>query len=133
MHSTNYKNTFIFVASDYPLPIAKSNPKPESIGDLQLKTLQANPYQLTSDDLLFAVYARRNEIPDDELEIAREAFFAKPQACLRASPLVKTMGYGVHHNENSKIAIYPLESDEYRKLSNDEKIAKTAGMRSKRA
>lgn len=131
MHSTNYSNTFISVASDYSLAVAKPNPKEGTIGAHQLAAIIEKPYQMTSDDLLFMVYAQRNGISGDD-EIARAAFFAKPQACLRASPLVKTLGFGVHHDENAKIAAFAIESERYNELLNDQTINKVAGMRSKK-
>lgn len=128
--TTNYSNAFITIASDYKFETSKAA-KEGTIGAMQLDLLLKNPYTLTSDDLIFTVFANRNEIASDDLK-ARELFFAKPQACLRASPLVKTMGYGIHHNENSKIAVFPIESAEYKSLLNDENIKKYSGMRSKR-
>lgn len=131
MHSTNYSNTFISVASDYSLSVAKTDPKEGTIGAHQLAAIIEKPYQMTSDDLLFMVYAQRNGISGDD-QTAREAFFAKPQACLRASPLVKTLGFGVHHDESAKIAAFAIESERYSELLNDQTINKVAGMRSKK-
>lgn len=74
---------------------------------------------------------RHNISQNDEL--ARADFFARPLACLRCSPIVKTLGYGIHHDENSKIAAFAIDSDEYKNLLNDNNIKKVTGMRSKRA
>jgi len=52
---------------------------------------------------------------------------------LRCSPLVKTLGYGIHHNAQSKIAAIAIESQEYRELLADDSVNKVAGMRSKKA
>lgn len=128
--TTNYINAFITTASDYKFDHAKPA-KEGTIGALQLDLLKNAPYQMTSDDLLFEVFAIRNNIKNNDLS-ARENFFAKPQACLRASPIVKTLGYGVHHNENAKIAVFPIESADYKRLLNDDNIKKYSGMRSKR-
>ncbi|WP_298711512.1 DUF6157 family protein [Micrococcus sp. 2A] len=40
----------------------------------------------------------------------REAFFAKSQACLRASPLGKRHGWGLHHDAEGRVALVPLGS-----------------------
>ena len=133
MHTTNYANTFIKVAEDYALDVAKTEIKPDTIGALQLAILTAKPYEITSDDLLFEVFTIRNNIAQSESANKRAAFFSKPQACLRASPLVKTLGYGIHHNEQSKIAAFAIESEQYCALLQGENIKKVAGMRSKRA
>lgn len=132
MNTTNYKNTLITVAIDYTAPVAKTNIRAGTIGALQLEILLANPYQMTSDDLLFEVFALRNKLSDSERAAAREKFFTKPQSCLRASPLVKSMGYGVHHDDDEKIAAFPIESEEYKALLKNPEVKKTAGMRSKR-
>jgi len=78
---------------------------------------------MTSDDLLHAAHRARGG------DKSREDFFAKPQACLRASPLVKQYGWGVHHDGEGRIALLGMESAEYRQLLDDPAIAKTPGMR----
>jgi hypothetical protein len=133
IHSTNYTNTLITVAPDCNLEIAKSNPKPDSVAGMQLAMLAQKPYSLTSDDLLFEVFSIRNSLPESDKPLARAAMFSKPQACLRCSPLVKTLGYGIHHNAQSKIAAIAIESQEYRELLADDSVNKVAGMRSKKA
>ncbi|KAF0112608.1 MAG: hypothetical protein FD163_2243 [Hyphomonadaceae bacterium] len=132
-HSTNYTNTLITVAADCGLEIANTNPKAESMAGHQLSILGIRPYELTSDDLLFEVFATRNGITETEKPNARAAMFAKPQACLRCSPLVKTQGYGIHHNAQAKIAAIAIESPKYHELLADENVVKINGMRSKRA
>lgn len=129
-HSTNYTNTLITVSSDYSFDHAKPA-KEGTIGALQLDAINKAPYSMTSDDLLFSTQCQKLGMENNETN--RAAFFAKPQACLRASPLVKTLGYGVHHDKNSKIAVFPIESEEYKSLLSDETIVKKPGMRSKRA
>ena len=87
----------------------------------------------TSDDLLFEVHALRQGIAAKDRKPAREAFFAKPQACLRASPLVKQFGWGLHHDADAKVAAYGVDSEAYRELSARADLKIVAGMRSKRA
>ena len=70
--------------------------KAGSIAQIQHELLTRQPYHYTSDDLLFEVHALRQGIAAKDRKPAREAFFAKPQACLRASPLVKQFGWGLH-------------------------------------
>ncbi len=85
---------------------------------------------MTSDDLLFETARRR--VKDGE-EPARETFFAKPQACLRASPLTKRYGWGVHHDDEGRIAIYGVESEEYGRLAASGELTVTPAMRNRRA
>ncbi|WP_228408674.1 DUF6157 family protein [Chryseobacterium sp. JV274] len=54
------------------------------------------------------------------------------QACLRSSPLVKRYGFGIHHNKDKKVALFPIESKEYQDFLNDTSVTKTKAMRSKR-
>ena len=132
MSSTNYTDTFIAVSPDCPATTGDASPKPGSIAALQLELLQARPYGLTSDDLLFEVHARRYAIADADKPAARAAFFAKPQACLRASPLVKKHGWGVHHDGEGRIAAYAVDSDAYGALAARGDLKQTVGMRSAR-
>lgn len=72
------------------------------------------------------------EIPESEQEEARAVFFRKGQPCLRASPLTKRCGWGVHYNEEQKIAIYPLGKPSYEEFVKDNSLQKVAAMSSKR-
>lgn len=133
MNTTNYVDTFITVASDCPATRGETPSKPGSIAALQLELLQAQPYRLTSDNLLFEVHARRNGIADADRASAPAAFFARSQACLRASPLVKTHGWGLHHDAEGRVAAYGVETDAYRELATRADLKQVAGMRSRRA
>lgn len=117
MGSTNLTDTFIAVAPDCPAEQAEVPPKPDSIAGLQYEMLIGQPYRLTSDDLLFAVHARRNGMTDvAEVTAARDAFFGKSQACLRTSPLGKRFGWGIHHDAHGRVAIFGVGTSEYRDL-----------------
>jgi hypothetical protein len=83
--------------------------------------------------VIFAAYADRNELIESELEDARQQFFSKGQACMRASPLTKRYGWGVHNNAEGKIAIYGLGTEEYEKFTTAEGVKVVRGMRSKRS
>ena len=135
IHTTNYSNTFIEVAEDCParkgeIPSPRGN-KP-TVAEMQFNLIRNNPYQFTSDDVLFQVFADRNDLTPAEYESARTEFFSKGQACFRASPLTKRYGWGVHFNEEQKMALYAVESVQYDKLVNDAEIAKVKAMRTSR-
>lgn len=136
MGSTNYTSTFIQVADDCPVTSAEEPPvggKVPTVAALQYALIAEHPYELTSDDVLFEVHATRQSVPEVDRASAREAFFAKSQACLRSSPLGKRYGWGIHHDRDSKIALVPLGSNEYRTLAADPAVKQTKAMRSKRA
>lgn len=134
MHTTNYYNTFIEIAEDCPISAAEVPPQKgeaPSVANLQFDMIMANPYTYTSDEVLFSIHAQRNGIVSNR-EAAREAFFSKGQACLRASPLGKRYAWGIHHNAEGKVAIYPAESAEYQRFVADNALKHTKAMRSKR-
>lgn len=129
--TTNYKNTFIAVAPDSAATCG-ATPKPDSVAAMQLDLLLRHPYGLTSDELLFEVYARRSGIARADWDDKCAAFLAKPRACLRASPLVKQQGWGLHHDEDGRVAAYGVNTAEYGKHASDPKLKQVNGMRSRR-
>lgn len=134
MHTTNYLNTFIEVADDCPTQSAEIPPQKKedkTVATMQLDMILAHPYRYTSDDVIFHVFATKNNRTDN-LERERELFFSKGQPCFRSSPLTKRYGWGLHNNAEGKIAIYPVESVEYQQFVKDEGLKKVKAMRSKR-
>lgn len=134
MHTTNYRNAFIKVADDCPVDRGEIPPLKENktAANIQFDMVRKNPYKFTSDDVLFHVYAEKNELTKSELTKARAAFFAKGQPCFRASPLTKRYGWGIHSDENGKIAMYGAETPEYRRLSNDKSLQVLKAMKTSR-
>ncbi|WP_150306547.1 DUF6157 family protein [Planctomonas psychrotolerans] len=134
--TTNYVNTFITVAPDCPVDapaIPPASAAKPSVAAMQYELLSERPYELTSDELLFTVHAIRAGIADAELNEERTRFLAKSQACLRASPLGKRYGWGTHHDEQGRVAVYGVGTPEYERLSGSPDLAHTAAMRSSRA
>jgi hypothetical protein len=132
IHTTNYFDTLIEVAEDTKvacgtIPTPKGNHK--TVAEWQYELLVKNPYRFTSDDLLFRVYANRNDLTEQAYEGARKAFFSKGQPCFRSSPLTKTYGFGVHADSEGKVAIFGMETAHYQQLQNDERIKKVKAMR----
>jgi len=134
MHSTNYANTFISVAEDCPAETGSVPPeKPDpTIARMQYEMVAENPYRYTSDEIIFAVHARKAQVESADLESRRATYFSKGQACLRSSPLGKRYGWGIHHDEQSRVAIFPRESEDYQRLSHDPTLRQVKAMRSAR-
>ena len=96
----NYFQTVIAVAED--CPVAKSvvptdRGAKKSVAVLQYEMLVDSPYVYTQEDVLFDIwFQRQNMLDKSEAEVARlrDEFFAKPQACLRSSPLPKKVRLG---------------------------------------
>jgi hypothetical protein len=134
MHTTNYIETLIEVAPDCPVKVAEipEDKEYKTIARMQYEMISKNPYKYSSDDVIFGLFAARNGTAKADQKKAREIFFAKGQACLRNSPLGKRYGFGVHNDKKGKIALYAMESAEYRKFMSDAKIKKIKAMRSSR-
>lgn len=135
MTTTNYFNTLIEVAEDCPINAAEIPPQKgdkKTIANLQFEMLKDNPYKYTSDDVIFSVFTAKNGIQKKNWDAEREKFFSKGQACFRCSPLTKRYGWGVHSNADGKIALYPMESEAYKKYASDNNLKQVKAMRSKR-
>jgi hypothetical protein len=131
--TTNYVDTFIRVAEDCPVESAEVPARAGTVAALEYGLVSARPYALTSDDLLFEVYAIRNAVPDAERAAERDRFSARSRACLRASPLAKRHGWGVHHDAEGRVALVAVESERYRELAADPALKQLRAMRSRRA
>jgi len=134
-HSTNYQNTFIEIAEDCPVNGAEIPPmkgEKKSLANMQFVMLNKHPYEFTSDDILFQVYADKNDLSESEYSAEREKFFSKGQACFRASPLTKRYGFGIHSDDQGKIAMFGAETEEYAQFIADKSVEKVRAMRSKR-
>jgi hypothetical protein len=135
IHTTNYINTFIAIADDCPsdngeMPPLKGESK--TIANMQFEMISKNPYKFTSDDVLFEIFAIKNDITKAEYKTAREKFFSKGQACFRASPLTKRYAWGVHHNSEGKIAIVGAETEAYQKFMENKDLKIVKAMKSAR-
>ncbi len=132
IHTTNFFDTFIIVAEDTKVNCGTKPPAKDkkTVAEMQYEMIAKNPYKYTSDDILFQVFADRNELTKAEYQQAREQFFSKGQPCFRASPLTKTYGFGIHSDNNGRVALYGMETDEYQKFLADSNVKKVKAMKS---
>ena len=133
LHTTNYYNAFVEIAPDSTvakgeIPSPKGDKK--TAATIQFDMIRKHPYEFTSDDVVFQVFAEKQELTEDEYSEARKQFFSKGQPCLRASPLTKRYGWGVHYNAEGKIAIYGIETEEYNSFLTDQNLKTYKAMRS---
>ncbi|WP_099157665.1 DUF6157 family protein [Virgibacillus ndiopensis] len=131
----SYKNTFITISEDSNVnaaivPVLRNN-KP-TIASTEYELIKNNPYKYTQEDVQFKTYLIKNYIVSNNLDELREQFFIKPKACFRASPLVKKYGWGIHYDDEGKIAIYDVKSKAYNEFLTMDNISILKGMRSKR-
>ena len=134
----SYTSTFIRVADDCLTETAEAPPartRP-SVAELQHRLLTQRPYELTEEELYVRVHGLRAGLSEQEVEERSESLhaevLAKPQACLRASPLTKRYGFGAHYDADGRIALHPRGSDGYARLAEDAALTQLAAMRSSR-
>lgn len=135
----HYYRTLIAVADDCPVsrgtPPSARGDKP-TVAALQYRMLADHPFRFTQPEVLFDVWLERQalgELPEAERARLHAAFFAKPQACLRASPLPKQYGWGLLFDEAGRIALCPMESPTYQELIAGGQVQVRKAMRSRRA
>jgi hypothetical protein len=136
VHTTNYFDTFIEVADDCPAvtgQIPPVNANAPSVATIQFELISQQPYAFTSDEIIFHVYAIRNDLAASDYAIAKKEFFSKGQACLRSSALGKRYGWGIHADHQGKVALIAIETDDYKKYCSDISLKKVKAMRSKKA
>lgn len=136
----NYCDTFIAVAPDSTATHAEIPPlragKP-TIARIQFAMIHEDPYRYTSEDVLFASSPEGRHLDDsinedDRLQL-QARFFEAPRACLRASPLPKRFGWGLHFDRRGRVAVYGVDSDGYRDFVADPTLQQLAAMRSRRS
>ncbi len=139
-HTTNYRNAFIAVAPDTKageaaVPPSRAEP---SVAERTFRMIADAPYRYTSDDVIFTVHADRAGIPEADRAAARADYYSVGRACLRSSPLGKTYGWGVHADDDGRVALYGLGTPEYERLASgralegDEPVVVMQAMRSTR-
>lgn len=136
--AVNYYKTLIAVADDCPVarsaaPTGRGG-KP-TVAQLQYEMLHAGPHAHTQEDLLFGVWLRQHGpagASPAEVARLRAEFFARPQACLRASPLPKRYGWGLLFDGDGRVALCPMESEQYRELLAGSAVKVVKAMRTSR-
>lgn len=138
MERVDYTNTFIAVAPDSSAESGTSPPADTSVAARTLDLIAGHPYEFTSGDVIFTVWADRRGIPEPDRAQARAEFYATSKACLRSSDLGKRYGWGIHADADARIAVYPVDSTEYAALAggrspDGEPVSVRPAMRSVRA
>ncbi len=133
-----YTNTFIAVAEDCRAATGQVPPERTggpTVARLQYDMLVGAPGRWTQEDVQLASspgVRGRDDLSDDDLERLRRAYFAQPRACLRASPLPKTFGWGLHYDTDGRITLHAVDSDQYAQLRSDPALTQLRAMRSSR-
>ena len=134
VYTTNYYNAFIVISDDCPVYIAEVPPlsnrafAAKTVARLTFDMIMKHPYRYTSDEVLFEVYMTKNGFNREKDELRRKDFFSRKQSCLRSSPLVKRYGWGIHHNEEGKVALVPMESHQYLQMAHSTQLKVMKGI-----
>lgn len=135
MERVDCVDTFIAVAGDCavrrgtPPPVREDNP---SVAARAYQMIADHPYEYTSADVIFSVYADRNGIPERDRPAARARFYSRGQACLRSSDLGKRYGWGIHADAHGRIALYGVDTPEYARFAQGDDVTVTRAMNSRR-
>ena len=120
-----YRDTFISVAEDCRASTGQTPPPRASgptVAGLQHAMLTTRPRHYTQEEVLLASSAAFRSLKDvdaledlsgEELQRMLAEYFAQPRACLRASALGKTYGWGLHYDDQGRITAHPVDSEEY--------------------
>lgn len=133
-----YANTFIAVAEDCHAATGEIPPERAggpTVASTQYAMLASAPRRWTQEDVLLASspQVRGHDFSETALSRLREEYFTRPRACLRASPLPKTFGWGLHYDADGRITLHAVDSAEYAQLSIDPSLTQLRAMRSSRA
>ena len=135
---TGYANTFISVAEDCRATTGEVPPARgagPTVAGVQHAMLAGEPGRWTQEDVLIASapgVRGRTDLTSEELERFTAEYFAEPRACLRASPLGKTYGWGLHYDAEGRITLHAVGSESYARLAADPELTQLRAMRSKR-
>ena len=119
MENVDYTDTFITTAPDFVGDRATAPTKragKPTVASATYAMVIDDPYRYRASDVIFRVWADRQDLPESDRAEAWNRFYAKGRACLRASDLPKRYGWGVHSDADGRIALYPVESPEYARL-----------------
>lgn len=137
----SYTNTFIIVSADCPVTTSKvpvSSRAKKTAYEIEFDLLSSNPYRYNEQELIYEVHIRHKDLDTSYVSSHAEEIwqdlFKKPHPCLRASQLPKKFGWGIHYNEEGRIALYGMETDEYSDFTatGEGKPAIVPAMRSRR-
>lgn len=96
-----YVNTFIAVAEDCPATSGEVPPeraRRATVATIQYAMLVPAPGRWTQEGVQWASSPEvrdHDDLSNEQLDRLRQDYFARPRACLRASPLPKKSGVGV--------------------------------------
>ena len=110
-------NTLITIAASSSktsvIPASKS--KKETVKEVVYRVLKENPYQLKQNDLFYEVHIN---------QLKKTKALKLETYKLQRSELCALLGWGIHGDQEGKLALVPVESSEYKELLNNTNINK---------
>ena len=114
----------VLVALDSPVQAAEPPPagrRGRSVAQVQYDLLSAEPFRWTENEVLFESWWRRQDAAASASEAEKESVRAEwlrgSRPCLRASPLPQRYGWGLVFDAEDRVALRPVDSDDYRALA----------------
>ena len=110
-------NTLITVAESYSKTsvIPESKSKKETVKEVVYRVLKENPYKFKQYELFYEVHINQRE---------KSTALKLEKYKLQRSELCALLGWGIHGDQQGKLAIMPVESSEYMELLNNPNINK---------
>jgi len=95
------------------IPTSKS--KKETVKEVVYRVLNENPYKYKQNDLFYEVHINQMK-KDKTLKLEKYK--------LQRSELCSLLGWGIHGDEEGRLALVPIESSEYKSLLENPSITK---------
>ena len=95
------------------IPTSKS--KKETVKEVVYRVLNENPYKYKQNDLFYEVHINQMK-KDKTLKLEKYK--------LQRSELCSLLGWGIHGDEEGRLALVPIESSEYKSLLANPSITK---------
>jgi len=128
--------TNILVTPAPDCPASGATPPPVKArptrANIEYDLLTAAPYTLDHKGFSHAVHSAMAAAAGKPAQ-SFEAFHARGQPCMRASPLTKRYGWAAHYDADGRLALVAPGTPAYTALAGDPTLPQAAAMRSKRA
>lgn len=95
------------------IPTSKSNK--ETVKEVVYRVLKANPYKYKQNELFYEVHIS---------ELKKSKSLKLETYKLQRSELCSLLGWGIHGDEQGRLALVPVESSEYKSLLANPSITK---------
>jgi hypothetical protein len=99
----------ILIAEDSPVveSIVPHDKPPKTIARIEFEILNEYPYQYFESELFIEVHINKRKRPDLKIDSCN----------IKRSPLLQKCGWGIHRNQEGKLALVAVNSEEYIHLS----------------